>query len=75
MALFDEGLIKAACADGDADAIRALSNSIRVRLRDRAALGPAPVRAGGGLGDMTRLTSPIECCGPVSVRQSRRPKS
>lgn len=51
MALFDETLIKAACAGGDADAIRTLSSSIRVALRDRPALGAAPVRAGGGLGD------------------------
>jgi hypothetical protein len=51
MALFDETLIKSACADGDADAIRTLSGSIRVALRDRPALGAAPVRAGCSLGD------------------------
>jgi hypothetical protein len=51
MALFDEGLIKAACGDGKADAIRALSENIRVAIRDRAARGAAPVINGGGLGD------------------------
>jgi hypothetical protein len=51
MALFEEAMIKAACGDGDAGAIRALSESIRVALRDRPALGAAPVINGGGLGD------------------------
>jgi hypothetical protein len=51
MALFEETLIKAACADGDAAAIAVLSGHIRVALRDRPGLGASPVRAGGGLGD------------------------
>jgi hypothetical protein len=51
MALFEEGLIKAACADGDADAIRTLSGNIRVALRDRPGLGTAPCRTEGALGD------------------------
>jgi hypothetical protein len=79
MALFDEALIKAACADGDSAAIRELSDNIRVALRDRPALGAAPVRAGGGLGDsdaanfayrMLRACQRVAIPPPVSVGRS-----
>ena len=71
MALFDEALIIAACGDGDPGAIRALSDSIRVAMRDRPALGAAPVRAGGGLGDSDAAISPTACCEPASGLRSR----
>jgi len=48
--IFDAALIKAACADGDAQAIRGLSSAIRVALRDHPEIAAA-VRRGEALGD------------------------